>query len=74
MLYNRILFNVYIFERRLYMIHKKLTEYEIEKITNLINGMSEEEISVVISVLDKRYSKEIINHDQNKQKKFQTEE
>lgn len=48
------------------MIHKKLTEYEIEKITNLINGMSEEEISVVISVLEKRYSKEMINHGQNK--------
>ena len=48
------------------MIHKKLTEYEIEKITNLINGMSEEEISVVISVLEKkRHSKEIINHDHN---------
>ena len=54
----------------LYMIHKKLTEYEIEKITNLINGMSEEEISIVISVLEKRYSKEMINHGQNKQKKF----
>ena len=66
MLYNRILFNDYIFERRLYMIHKKLIEYEIEKITNLINGMSEEEISVVISVLEKkRHSKEIINHDHN---------
>lgn len=47
------------------MIHKKLTEYEIEKIKNLINGMSEEEIGVVLSVLEKRYSKEMINHGKN---------